>query len=61
LTTFGLTDLPLFAAFALTYRMYTSRVKKAGTLVDEPFGKTQGMLFGTFPLADAVCHLMATS
>jgi len=30
--TFGLTDLPLFAAFALTYRLYAPRVKVAVAL-----------------------------
>ncbi len=36
LPTFGLTDLPLFAAFALTYSMYAPRVKMAAVLpVDE--------------------------
>ncbi len=30
--TFGLTDLPLFAAFALTYKVYAPRVKKAAAL-----------------------------
>jgi len=29
----------------LTYRMYAPRVKKAAALLDEPFEKTQGMLF----------------
>ena len=45
LPTFGLTDLPLFAAFALTYSMYAPRVKMASALLGGPFGKTQGMLF----------------
>jgi len=29
----------------LTYSMYAPRVKKAAALLDEPFEKTQGMLF----------------
>ncbi len=32
LPTFGLTDLPLFAAFALTYCGYAPRVKRAAAL-----------------------------
>ena len=51
--TFGLTDMPLFAAFALTYWVYAPRTKMAvafpstrlRTGLDEPFGKAQGMLF----------------
>jgi len=35
--TFGLTDLPLFAAFALTYYEYAPRVKRAAALLDEFF------------------------
>ena len=34
LPTFGLTDLPLFAAFALTYSMYAPRIKMAAALLD---------------------------
>ena len=37
LPTFGLTDLPLFAAFALTYYEYAPRVKIAAALLDELF------------------------
>jgi len=37
LPTFGLTDLPLFAAFALTYSMYAPRVKVAAALLDGIF------------------------
>ncbi len=53
LPTFGLTDVPLFAAFALTYAAYASRVTTAAafpstllrTGLDGPFGGTQGRLF----------------
>ncbi len=35
--TFGLTDLPLFAAFALTYYEYASRAKAPAALLSAPF------------------------
>ncbi len=55
---FGLTDLPLFAAFALTYAAYAPRVKRAaafpstprGTGLDEPFGRHR--IFRIFPFPD---------
>ena len=37
LPTFGLTDVPLFAAFALTYEAYAPRVKTAAALLDGLF------------------------
>jgi len=37
LPTFGLTDLSLFATFALTYETYAPRVKTAAALLDELF------------------------
>jgi len=37
LPTFGLTDVPLFAAFALTYAAYAPRVKTAAALLDGLF------------------------
>jgi len=37
LPTFGLTDVSLFATFALTYSMYAPRVKKAAALLDGLF------------------------
>ncbi len=37
LPTFGFTDVPLFAAFALTYAAYAPRVKMAAALLDGLF------------------------
>jgi len=53
LPTFGLTDVPLFAAFALTYAAYAPRVTPAAafpstllrTGLDGPFDRAQGRLF----------------
>ncbi len=50
---FGLTDVPLFAAFALTYAAYAPRVTTAAACpstllragLDGPFDGTQGRLF----------------
>jgi len=42
LSTFGLTDLPLFAAFALTYSMYAPRAKGPAALPVE--GRVLGRL-----------------
>jgi len=33
----------------LTYRVYVPRAKRAAALLDEPFGKAQGMLFLNIP------------
>jgi len=52
----GFTDLPLFAAFALRYSVHVPRVKMAVALPVEPFGKTLGMLFSTFP-GEIVCKV----
>jgi len=53
LPTFGLTDVPLFAAFALRYEAYAPRVTTAAAFpstllragLDGPFDRTQGRFF----------------